>query len=1566
AAGTTRTEAHLSFGNVLGNVDGMQVTAVNPETGKLFRFDVTTTQTAIGNGEYALQLNSVFEIVDGSQVLLAGQSGDALWNAMFGEQRITIDVTSDPASGASKIQLTADHANLRGRFDGLDVTLDSAAVRASATAEGLLLENITAAKVSIRGPDGQALSLDVAEIQNQILSAGRIDTADLTGSVLLLRPADATGHVSASLVLDVGGLPVSVDLDRLSELQVLAAGGRDQGILSIGNPSRHGGGKATLQLGSLRMVGDQVGFWVQHRRLNPHVVLSSDESGTMSMLQTEGERVFPGVRIDTARGQMHVGYVGDPSSKVSGHLVATLKMPYGAKDVTTYMLRGEDALGRADLGFALKAGVGVRRGERTYELGAFAALDGSSSVDVNYLGERTSLEHDGKSYGLGTGLRLPTFASTGVRYGTSAAARRDEVVLGVGGDVVEVARAADKGTAAVGFARYELTRKTYDGTRGLALGVLRGNEGSAVHVGWRRTWVTPRQAVPTELVAKATRRAMGEMPATQATAHPMAVSAQDRALTAQRTVVQLLADTRLSAGHRLTQMLAASAPTPVDVESQAVVAATVLAEQAARRAALGADESVPLDWSLVKRARGVLRTLLAGEQRGVAARALGRIGMLEQAYEALDTRETKAASSRLAIEDCQAMLRGQSDGAVWAGLGSRLINAGRKETEQLLAALGKTGLSSRQLSLALSQLDLETLSQLLERADKAPAGTDPWRILDHGDVRTAAIAFAREPRTRWQALIEESGPEALSALHYDIADRLHELKYEGRVGVRLTPEAAAATSDGAGARQTLAALAALTEHLAQQRARGAAAPAAIVLDPGKTPAWHEASAAEATPTYEQVIASLPLWRAQLARAGITLEGVPSREWLVRTPEMRRGLVSLVDFLLERPEMVNAHGISAVRIDTHTRVHGYALRPKTDAEPTNASLLEIDRYTVREGYGRRASSDAEERGIAEHEVSKVVKAIWTQEVSSFKVGVTADGRATDANLGYSHDGFFVGLRHSRDEGTGAFIGVSGSTPVDAQTDLKGEVSFAPGMAKSNPSTATASAYVGVDRRFGSTRSGSSVAFLGFGFRSIADVGRLGTLVGARGRYEGELAATQYFVGNGFASAQLELGPDELPVGLVTRYDTVNQAYLGGRLGKAKAMASVTGLAFQWGEGNTFIASLLPPFFVIEPAAPEYREYGYLGPLTRLGTSEARNANEVAVNAMFYGVLAQERGLQPDQQELETWIEKYGLRVELEELAARRRAAGTPAQAEAVQREINAWFEDLTATLMIDSYIEMASKAGKMAPPKRDEARHKTALDAAVASWRAQHAGEAPDAATRGRLDKLVGFHLRRARNLEVFAAHFFQGRKAQMDALILWARTEMVLARGASYPPWQAVNASLAPLTMPELSRSALTQRLRTQHEGLRKAREPIDALHKQVAHVRALLSTTAPPEVTKVLDELDAQTAALDADMQQIVARAGGLGPRVAKDDLGTVEKDRAAIVADTRRLVEGVTLGDSRIEKLCAELVRVADDEATQPLLEALRTLQRSPQILSLLPLHPGRLDEAQGRGKATPPVKR
>lgn len=339
----------VSLGRMDAHIAGMDVWVRTP-LGEAVRLHVGT------DAEGRTIKEAFLQIPEGGELRLAKDD----LSLRLGGQRISFDHGDDGIyrlRGESlDIQAVTKSATVSVTGGDAQVNLDPATGR-------LVIDHIRGTRVDVLA-GGQQVQLDVQELERFMVRMTKLE-GGATGAALHLIPVDDGSRLTAEIRAELGGVPVSVQLQNLHELKAIGQLSVNQVQVYVGDPS--GQGQVKLGVGPLELKGSAVEVI---GRYHPHDPGRLTES-LHQFLTTNGTRLFSGVSFESD-GVLRLGTDRDG---LNGELAVILPRQYALPGYRLELTSNPSAA------FGVIGTVGYRQEDLTASV--FAGLVPGSHLTLN-------------------------------------------------------------------------------------------------------------------------------------------------------------------------------------------------------------------------------------------------------------------------------------------------------------------------------------------------------------------------------------------------------------------------------------------------------------------------------------------------------------------------------------------------------------------------------------------------------------------------------------------------------------------------------------------------------------------------------------------------------------------------------------------------------------------------------------------------------------------------------------------------------------------------------------------------------------------------------------------------------------------------------------------------------------------------------------------------------------------------------------------------------------------------------------------------------------------------------
>ncbi len=283
---------------------------------------VSSTQTDSGQSLQAIASGDA-AVTFWRKPTIEGETQDeAAVKATIGAERLALTIDSPTGGEGSTLNLSGTKVHAKAKLPsglgGGSFSASSGNFDVSLTPKGIALTKIQDTKLLVALPGGESVDLNIADITNQLVSMGKT----VNGASLVLKPAEGTGNINATLIIDVGGAALTMKFDNLGALETSV----NQYVNSVVFRAKNPTGQREVHT----TIGDMIHAWGKEvvivARYQPFQV-SKFFNDLPRLLDTDGERLVPGVRLNAADRTITLGPQSDPDAKFGGSATMSVRVP---------------------------------------------------------------------------------------------------------------------------------------------------------------------------------------------------------------------------------------------------------------------------------------------------------------------------------------------------------------------------------------------------------------------------------------------------------------------------------------------------------------------------------------------------------------------------------------------------------------------------------------------------------------------------------------------------------------------------------------------------------------------------------------------------------------------------------------------------------------------------------------------------------------------------------------------------------------------------------------------------------------------------------------------------------------------------------------------------------------------------------------------------------------------------------------------------------------------------------------------------------------------------------------
>jgi hypothetical protein len=325
----------LQAGSVIGNIKTAEIIAKTKDGDRL-RLHLETTK-------------------DGSTIksafLLIPEGGEVQINDKDLELKLGPQLFSFENSGGV-YKLRDDGIDIQAKTKDAEIKVKggSAEIHLDKKTGDLIIHEITGTKVDIKSGSVK-VNVDIQEVRGFLVKASGI-SGQATGMQIRLIPTSDSSVMNAEVKASISGIPVSLKLKNVHELEALGEMSLNKVHFKIGDPS--GQGKVTLGVGPLSMHGSTIEAIVRYQTYDPARMTSL----LGRWMSDEGFPITKNLSIDP---DAVVRLKTSTTSSVAAE--AAVILPRGTGSMPLYLLDLKDGAKDAAPGVMLK--IGPRFGAKT-------------------------------------------------------------------------------------------------------------------------------------------------------------------------------------------------------------------------------------------------------------------------------------------------------------------------------------------------------------------------------------------------------------------------------------------------------------------------------------------------------------------------------------------------------------------------------------------------------------------------------------------------------------------------------------------------------------------------------------------------------------------------------------------------------------------------------------------------------------------------------------------------------------------------------------------------------------------------------------------------------------------------------------------------------------------------------------------------------------------------------------------------------------------------------------------------------------------------------------------------
>lgn len=267
----------LSLGGMEAQIDAISAMVRTPD-GERVRLHISADE----EGRTIKQ--AYLQIPEGGEIRISRDDFDL----RLGGQRLSFDHGDDGV-----YRLRADGMDIEAQTKDAQVSVQGGTAQVSLDPNSgrLVIDEITGTRVDVRTPGNDQLHLDIEQLQGFMVRMTGFE-GGATGAAVHLVPTEDGSRLTASLVGEVGGIPVEVRVNDAHELTALGQLSENQVHVFVGDPS--GQGDLQIGVGPVKIQGSALEVVGRYHAYDPGRMTER----VHQFATTSGAQLFSGVSFE--------------------------------------------------------------------------------------------------------------------------------------------------------------------------------------------------------------------------------------------------------------------------------------------------------------------------------------------------------------------------------------------------------------------------------------------------------------------------------------------------------------------------------------------------------------------------------------------------------------------------------------------------------------------------------------------------------------------------------------------------------------------------------------------------------------------------------------------------------------------------------------------------------------------------------------------------------------------------------------------------------------------------------------------------------------------------------------------------------------------------------------------------------------------------------------------------------------------------------------------------------------------------------------------------------------------